>query len=171
MKKFLFLVPSGGICNRMRSIVGAARLAKIQNKKLVVFWLLKPELNARFDSLFEKIPYSVFNFNSESIIYRIIRKLIFKFLHPVYINDKELLVRGNGKMDEKWQEEFKDKNLFLYTCYSVIQDTDFSMFRTSDTLRKRVHLDLSEKPIGIHIRRTDNKQSIEFSPTSLFLKK
>lgn len=171
MKNFLIIIPSGGICNRMRSIVGAARLAAIQNKKLIVFWLLKPELNARFNSLFENIPYSVFNFRPETIIYRIIRKFIFVFFHPVYIDDRMIIKKGNKKIDERWQKEFKNKNLFLYTCYNVIQDHDFSMFQISEKLKKSINLEFNEKPIGIHIRRTDNKQSIQFSPTSLFLEK
>ena len=74
-------------------------------------------------------------------------------------------------MDERWQKEIRNNNLFLFTCYSVIPDIDFSIFRISDKLRKSIHLDLSVPPIGIHIRRTDNKQSIQFSPTSLFLEK
>lgn len=170
MKKFLFLVPSGGICNRLRCIIGASKLANMQNRKLIIFWLMKPELNARFDSLFNTIPYKVFNFYPDSFKYRCFRKFIFSFFTPISITDKDL-IKSNKRMDDKWIEEVENKNIFLHTCYSVIQDTDFSMFHITNNLKEKIKINLKEKPIGIHIRRTDNKQSILFSPTHLFLEK
>ena len=51
--KFVFVKPNYGLCNRMRTIVGANELAKKLNRKLVVIWVRNKDLNAEFSNLFD----------------------------------------------------------------------------------------------------------------------
>lgn len=46
----------GGLCNRMRTIASAVKLAKKLNCKMKVLWVKDKALNAPFKSLFEPIP-------------------------------------------------------------------------------------------------------------------
>ena len=60
----IIIQPLGGLCNRMRVIVGAAELAKHLHRQLVVIWTQDATLNARFSDLFEPIPYKVIDIKS-----------------------------------------------------------------------------------------------------------
>ena len=48
----IIIQPSGGLCNRIRSINSAATLARKKGVPLKVLWLNAPELNCPFEELF-----------------------------------------------------------------------------------------------------------------------
>ena len=51
----MFLVePTGGLCNRMRTLISARMLAADVSASLFVLWKLDQHLNCRFDELFER---------------------------------------------------------------------------------------------------------------------
>lgn len=54
-KKYILLVPVGGLANRMKAIDSAIKLSRKTNSELHIIWFKDRGLNCRFDQLFEPI--------------------------------------------------------------------------------------------------------------------
>ena len=164
--------PLGGLCNRMRAIVGAASLAKKMQKRLQVIWTQDSMLNARFDDLFEPIPYPVMECNLNSVHY----KLVFHWYRDVHrymmLDDEWISKRARGREYAEWKHEVEGKNLFLRTGLDIFFNGDYSIFRPKTSVLESLNnVSCDENTIGLHIRRTDNDKAIKYSPTSLFFDK
>lgn len=172
MKRVIFVYPYAGLCNRMRVMVSAIALARETNSKLVFFWQRGEDLNASFCSLFEKIPYTVIDFHRNSIIQRLLFKLIGKVCNVIgddYIREVCKPGYKDGLKNIDWFVKKASRLWFFLTCEQIYPSFDFSIFRIKESLIKRIPEIDSANTIGIHIRRTDNLKSVECSPTSLFI--
>ena len=54
-KRYILLVPVGGLANRMKAIDSAIKLSRKANSELHIIWFKDRGLNCRFDQLFEPI--------------------------------------------------------------------------------------------------------------------
>lgn len=54
-KRYILLVPVGGLANRMKAIDSAIKLSRKTNSELHIIWFKDRGLNCRFDQLFEPI--------------------------------------------------------------------------------------------------------------------
>lgn len=172
MKFPIFVQPLGGLCNRMRCIVGAASLAKKTDKKLVIIWTRDATLNAKFSDLFENIPYRVIDVNLASFHQRLIWHSLVRLLNYKVLDDKWIALYARGKDFDSWRVMIADKNLLINSNLDIMFDGDYGIFKIKESLKARCNAVFSsDVTIGVHIRRTDNEKSVMYSPTSLFINK
>lgn len=154
------IIPTGGLCNRLRAIATGVAVAKsyhcelfkpipqedvklVENKQ----WLYNINGNKDYlvrwpllKTMFEKI---VFNFS----IYR------------------------DGEIYSKLKMSYS-RSLLLISCYPMCTKyTIQGMFIPQDDIQRRIDevvAGFSERTIGVHIRRTDNVVSIQSSPLENF---
>jgi len=183
------LNPRGGLANRMRTMVAAYYLAKEVGSDLFVYWIKDNGLNAKFGDIFE---YP----NTERLFVKDVSRLNSFFFdepskHNLYLsaifhrikNDRIIYnrsvksLKSSGFDFENWA---KGNNCYLGSCEEVVclgatnyGDILKDLFRPVKDIRDKIDARLSffknKNVIGIHIRRTDNIDSIKHSPTSLFL--
>ncbi|WP_188500462.1 hypothetical protein [Pontibacter amylolyticus] len=105
----LYLKPVGGLCNRMRAIDSAVRLAEETGKQLVVFWGRDQRLNCRYAALFKPSP----NFSVMEEKQWAGKKAIFPYLpgsRPMSIGKKSLYALTKFVLNinaEIWYEEIE----------------------------------------------------------------
>ena len=153
-------------------MAGAIQLAREWNTHLVFVWVAMPDMNAKLHQLFRDFPYTVIDLHDNDFLFWLIGKLktLNSLLGGVNIVDPTVYAKMRG--DDKGKEylnSIRGKRVILNTCENVTDSTDFSMFNISRTVKKLSDIRLPEDTIGVHIRRTDNKNSCEFSPTELFI--
>ena len=130
MKRVIFVYPYAGLCNRMRVMVSAIALARETNSKLVFFWERGEDLNASFCSLFEKIPYTVIDFHRNSIIQRLLFKLIGKVCNVIgddYIREVCKPGYKDGLKNIDWLVKKASRLWFFLTCEQIYPSFDFSI--------------------------------------------
>lgn len=169
---YLIVQPQGGLCNRMRTIAGAYKLAGILKKRLLVLWVRNTELNEFFCRLFDPAPFRVVEDRPGSATQRWLWRIVRRTSFFTMINDEYIQhsgIRDSTTLD--WVTGMKGKNIFIVACHDIIKDCDYSIFKPSESIIKRCPIVTSSHFSGFHIRRTDNEQSIRFSPTELFIQK
>lgn len=168
--KFVFVKPNYGLCNRMRTIVGANELAKKLNRKLVVIWVRNKDLNAEFSNLFDNKEIIVLETKDGSfylwLIWKIL-KLVFN-CNVIFDNWIEQNVYNGQK---EWIKQIEDRNVFIDSCCDIIRGGDYSIFKVNKKIINDYVLNCKANVIGIHIRRTDNELSIKHSPTCMFVER
>lgn len=184
--------PIGGLANRMRAIASSVNLAKdcgIHEVKVV--WRVNDELAARFEDIFLPVPEILISYPSSlayTLFYSPPRKknLFFSALtirrFGLYISDFSEATR-NIRSSENADARILDKTMAVLNsgndCY-LQSGCIFYRFSDKDYIRlfkfkpeiedKAIETinNLGGNVVGIHIRRTDNSQSILHSPDSLF---
>ena len=176
-KQNVYIIPVGGLCNRMRAISTGIAIAKKQGLKSVVYWNNCQGLKADFSDLFLPI-----DDNEIKIVEN--RKWIFNIdgtkdylkrwlpLQCLYKPTYNYNIYNN---DEKALEISPTKKNLLISCNSMCPDYyDLSsLFTPQKHLQNRIEHTVAEftyKTYGVHIRRTDNKESIKRSPIESFIK-
>ncbi len=168
------LIPYAGLGNRMRVIASFVQYSQNQNVPLKIFWIREPGFNCCFSDIFESnkllqiddhswINHFVYNKASVRNLY--IPKLLNCILKRKYHYDlpinslNNISIAGDVYITTYSQQGdmYPLKNLFVpkKDIQSKI-DTITSQF--------------SPNTYGLHIRRKDNKASIEQSPIELFEK-
>ena len=169
---YIIVQPQGGLCNRMRTIAGAYKLAKITNKRLVVLWVRSSEMNECFHQLFEPMPFKVIDDRQGSFIQRWLWRIVSRTHYFTLIDDEK--IQNSGWRDSStldWAKEYTKKNLLICACHDIIKDCDYTIFKPLESIKKRCSIDINDNVIGIHIRRTDNMESVRNSPTEMFVQK
>ena len=180
----LLFVPSGGLANRMRAMASAWQLAVHTGVKVETVWFCDWALNAPFHSIFEPIE------NAEMVAreakaweqltldrprkrnFRI--PLLYQQLRFAQrIDEWQVTPLKNKGFDfNKWAA---GKNSYM-SCYQDFGHVPNSVYKhlfhpVGHILEEMqgYHEQFSAHTIGMHIRRTDNMESIERSPLSLFI--
>lgn len=184
IKGNLLLVPSGGLANRMRSIVSGHVLAKNIGSGLQVIWFKDWGLNAMFGEIFEPlelIPLREATF-IDKLLYDRARKKNFyitalpqKILFDKVMEEQDVKpLKLSGFSFEEWA---RGKNCYMsnYMDFgefpkSIYKETFMPVKEVNDMINDFCY-GFSNHTIGLHIRRTDNAISIENSPTQLFIDK
>lgn len=169
----VILQPSGGLCNRMRAITAGLELAERKGTKIIILWKCKSELNAPFNKLFKPIKgVKVISYHSSKDI----REKFFKRISKIKLENPEIresMNRGNGELDREIEDKI-ELPIYLWTCEQFYHaDKYFELFQPTDRIEKSInkilgHLSSSEL-IGVHIRRTDQIDSIKHSKTENFV--
>lgn len=176
------LEPYGGLANRMRAIDSAFELADICNADLEVKWEMSFELNCPFNRLFE-IPENIelHEYHINGLVKRT-RDNVVKNLakigiylpsgYDIYLHDREI---------ESYIENNTDFRELLDTTGSVYirtvhrfyaTDNSFNIFKPVPELQDKIAkltASFSLNTVGVHIRRTDNTESIRHSPLKDFI--
>ena len=167
----IILQPRGGLCNRMRAITAGMEMAKRKNTKCIVMWKQKAELNASFYDLFKPIKgLKVINYRSSKDI----REILLQKLSNSQFNNSEIresMDRGNGELDIEIEKQIK-LPVYIWSCEQFYHaDYFFRLFQPIDKIESKVNQLINmdtENLIGVHIRRTDQIDSIKYSKTENF---
>ena len=183
----IIVKPSGGLANRLRVLNSTLILASLNKVDLIyVIWTKNSDLNASFDSIFS--PVVNFRFINDSILYNLFldssflkskkkwQRLFFKVLkkcvsyYQVYDNSKVY----SNRFDRKYWSK-NHRNVIIDTCYDYFLLNDgnyYSNFILLPFLQNRVESiksKLNSSCFGLHVRRSDNIKSIQFSTLNLFI--
>lgn len=169
----IIVQPLGGLCNRMRVIVGAVSLAKKMGGQLTIIWTQDTTLNAKFSDLFESIPYKVIECPLISWKYKIIYHWYKDIKRYKILDDQWICENVRGKSFDTWKEKkYISENIFLMTSHDILLDEDYSILKPRMSVVNSLNnVKCDNNTIGLHIRRTDNTESVKYSPTELFLTK
>ena len=171
----LTLVPTAGLCNRINAILCAIAISKVTDLNTQIYWEKSSECYADFSDLFQPIQgfpvHKLTSFvlkpgNAKNLFLpSILRKLMLKKCHN---GEKTTFVDILPMLREQENIYINSSNRFS------VQDITKSVgeiFRPIDILEEKINnivSEFSDETIGIHIRRTDNVQSISESPIERF---
>lgn len=174
----IHLIPTAGLCNRLRAIASAVFISKQLHLPLTVYWNRYEGLNAQFSQLFNPIDSSHATLvESESWRMHINRTKDF-LLRRIFLTDYRQVIY-NFNLQNKgdiFPLIHTDKNgkLLLISCYSMSETFDMhQLFKPRQELQQQIDSitkSFDKYTIGVHIRRTDNKLSISDSPIEGFVK-
>lgn len=177
----LDILPFGGLGNRMRVLNSAGGLQAKTGHKLELIWLVKPELNASFFSLFEGtsfpfslatgIKYSLFLIFVKHIFiekYTSLYRFVLGLFYDLILFDEDLIDISEAKL----LNLVKDKrNVLIGTCHSFFSYPSFDNFVPSEKVMENLKkLNLPKNLKGIHIRRTDHVEIIKDSSLDAYTK-
>lgn len=166
----VIIQPSGGLCNRMRVINSSLELARRKGTSLLVLWYCSEELNAPFESLFEPVKeFKVINFTS----LKDPRKLWYQLTARTRINNEAI---ERHTLDGTLQQDFFDSirlPAYIFTWeHFYPADEYFRLFKPTAELQNRIDQvtkNFTADMVSVHIRRTDQINSIAYSKTENFI--
>lgn len=181
----LTLSPLGGLANRMRAILAADALCRSLGIRLKIVWLKESGLNARFCDLFQPLPigeveelspFSSWGYVPPRKRNFFIPRLFQSVRYDLCLFDHQLSTLQENP--QKLVEVIKGKNVLIASglCFFLVDDTLFSKYFIpqpsilEEVARRTASFD-TQMVVGVHIRRTDNVQSIKHSPLDAFVKK
>jgi len=175
----LTVVPQGGLCNRLRVILSALYLSRGMREGFVcVEWAENRECSARFSDLFEPFEEEFFRvqplqwknippMRRNLHVQELLRRFFYdrQFVNYSYLQEPDLLTASLQKAAK----------VYVSTCYEIAPFPS-SLFRTL-RLQRELESEVEELTagfgdhmVGVHIRRTDNKQSRSVSTDDDFRK-
>lgn len=165
------IIPTGGLANRIRVILSALQWQNDYGKKVSVWWRASSELACRFEDIFMPVD-EIKEIGSERIWYfRLMKKLYKYHLIPWRIvfddyqynavNQYVKNAMGGGKMMCRSFSRFYDGSAPDY--HQVFRLNTFMQQQVAEAQQC-----ISPTTIGVHIRRTDNADSIRQSPLQAF---
>lgn len=172
--------PIGGIGNRLRVISSALALAEQTNHSLRVVWDSNPELNCAYKDLFSPNPCFEIVETSEPLFLRRFNKLMAMFSTLVRLPYPPVYNRTvyQWEIDKRKRQGFnfyslgRNKSLMIAANGSFIVENNFNRFFLPLPIIQnevdRIVAQFNEHTVGIHIRRSDNKLSIQVSPLEAF---
>ena len=169
------IVPDGGLCNRMRSLAAAQLLSRRAEQPLRVLWYRTPELNARFDAIFQTahLPFEVRErwamVGSARSIMRGYEQCM-RWMGKVVLNGKQA-------SPKTFDADFiidaaRSRPVYIRSFAKFLAEPGmFRLFEPVEAIAQQVK-QLPDLPtaIGVHIRRTDNVRAIEMSPLEAFVR-
>lgn len=184
-KGSLLLVPSGGLANRMRAMVSAWQSCLRVNSRLQVVWFQGWGMHASFNDLFESIPEEKLKLREAQFWDYIVNDrprrhnlwlpAIPQYLYYLGGGKNELHIaslRDNGFNFDEWIRGHR-RYMSCYDEFGKFPDKCYAeLFHPNRKVMEIVNAYeslFSNYTIGMHIRRTDNIDSIQQSPTELFV--
>lgn len=183
-KKYITLVPVGGLANRMRAIESGISLSHKTKSELIIIWFKDWGLNCTFHELFEKICDPAVKIREATwkdkllndrprkknlFIPQIFQKMNYDTIfYETEVADKTI---HNTDFYELCKEK-KDIYLASFSLFYSHEQNGLPHFRPVSSLKKEIEevtKTFNEHIIGVHIRRTDNIVSINGSPTEAFV--
>lgn len=162
----LFIRPIFGLANRLRTIASAYALAQESGRRLRVYWTDTPDCHAKWTDIL-KIPaeFDVVDVNAADL----------DVVEPCFVADnpnffsrdraKEFISACRSNCDDDYAHE-NFKPFFPNGNYDWLKPIE-SVQAEINQFKQR----LGPETIGVHIRRTDNKEARFMSPTRLFKEK
>ena len=183
----ILLEPMGGLANRMRVIASGIWLIGKLKTELVVIWNENYELNCPYNLLFEESGiFSVrqkvkkYNYIKTSNQITLSKKLSTKIINKLIGIDyciQELDFYNliwTGKLDI-YEAAKKHRVTYIQTCQEFGDNLfAFQYFKPILQIKEKIDLvikNFTAYTIGVHIRRKDHINSIQYSPLELFINK
>lgn len=178
----LLFVPAGGLANRMKAVASAALLSKRTGVDLRVVWFQDWALHAPFSAIFRPIEgvdireagptdYLVYDRPRRRNLF--IPRLFQRLLFAQRIDEETVQAHLDARFDfDVWARGRRSWMSCFLEFGEVPTEIYGQLFHPVAEVMARVEAFVSEfssHTIGFHIRRTDNRRSIEGSPLSLFI--
>lgn len=143
-------------------------LAKERGDSLTVIWFNNPELNCPFEELFLPNPnLNIINIYSKWNL----KKLWYQFRFSFISNEDIKAHKGDGLLEEYYRKSLA-KNIYIATEEHFYPCHQYDLFVPTKALQEKVNkltFCFGSHPVGVHIRRTDNKPAIDGSSTNAFV--
>lgn len=177
MRNKVYIIPTGGLCNRMRAIASSIYLSKQMGCPATIYWNNTRGLCADFHDLFlpiqdrqiEVVENRKWLYNVEGTRDYIFRWPFLNLTHKIIFNHDKY-----SKGDFVLGKDGKSmcRKLLVISCHSMCQHFNLKeLFVPRPDIQERINsvcAPFDEHTIGVHIRRTDNIQSINNSPIESF---
>lgn len=166
------IIPTGGLCNRLRAIATGVAVAKSYHCPSVIYWNNSLGLKADYCELFKPIPQDgVKMIENKQWLYNINGNKDYLVRWPLLKTMFNFSIYRDGEIYSKLKISYS-RSLLLISCYPMCTKyTIQGMFIPQDDIQRRIDevvAGFSERTIGVHIRRTDNTVSIQSSPIENF---
>ena len=184
MNGSLLFVPSGGLANRMRAVASAYELCKKVDSTLQVVWFQDWALSAPFHSIFEETPLVAIREATilDHLLYDRARKKNFflpalpqRILFQRHIKEQDVTPLKKQSFDFEAWACGKRCYMSCYQVFGTFPDERYQqLFHPVKAVMDVIdgyRSQFNSHTIGLHIRRTDNAESIAKSPTVLFINK
>lgn len=164
--------PFGGIGNRLRVVASGLALGAKLQRTVQIWWRLNGDLNCRFYDLFELDAPSVsireFDWSRVEDRWRYrIADMIARVRHRYFDNDdvyRRVMQPGDFSHEGGSVLHFK-------TCHPFCGARDpYAALSPARTLYQTIRLYRRTNQIGVHVRRTDNREARLRSPTRVFIR-
>lgn len=179
-KNGITIKPFGGLANRMRAIDSAYLLAQKINVPFEVIWEKSFELNCSFLKLFKPIEnITLHEYHSGKLKKRISDRLVRSLWKTgiklprgfsKYLSDEEVLFLKRSHFS--FEDLHKVLPVFISTVNRFYDGSDvlkiFQPIPELQTVIDRYRSSFGKHIMGIHIRRTDNIESVRYSPIQGF---
>lgn len=172
----IVIVPAGGLCNRMDMLDSGLALGRALGRPVQLLWKLRPELNCRFERLFEPIPglagvtHIRAWFGLDSLNLRL-RQWCADRRGADTIHRSELRSIRNDP-SEVLERARASKELRVRGDARFYQDeTLYAGFRPVAALRARIEpvAAVLGDAVGVHVRRTDHEEARQASTLEGFV--
>jgi hypothetical protein len=175
-QKYVDIVPIAGLCNRMRTISSGVYIAKKLDRISNIYWEKNSDCFANFTDLF--LPISDPSVTIRNLrFFDILKKHASRknLLIPKYVREicKIQSIENFNKRDGDIFRFIDNKrNLYLSSCHSMSLHYPLkNLFIPAHNIQREIGMitdKFNDQTYGIHIRRTDNMNSINNSPLSSF---
>lgn len=184
LMKHFTLVPVGGLGNRLQAICSAIVYCQEKKLSLDILWFKDKGLNCSYEKLFYLNPdLSNVAIKNAGLVDYILRdnprkknfwipkffeKLIFD--KCIYYYDGFYVKNIMPPYDDQLSSYY---NIYMVSCGPYwMKNNMWRSIVISDEIEKRVNnvtAKFKQNTVGIHIRRTDNWNTMKYSPTELFI--
>lgn len=177
----LLFVPSGGLGNRLRAIVSAVQLSEATGAALQIVWFKDWGMGAEWREIFKPMKHYALREASllDSLVYDrprkrnfFVPKLFQNLLFEQRIDEYDVTPLKRKDFDFCAWAKGRNSYMSCYQDFGAVNNSLYSgLFSPTDEIEQRIARNLErlgDAPIGIHVRRTDNRAAIERSPISLF---
>lgn len=172
----LTIAPVGGLCNRMRALNASLAIASEFGSRVELVWYLDRSLNCRFDELFA-IPgdlAKIITIDMHGSLGVLAKKLLIArrswLGRHLYDQDFIAAAMNSGR---DLHRDFAGKDVFIETCSAYYPCANFDRFTPVAALAEKIssYAELVADAVGIHLRRTDNHKSLQYSSVDQFVAK
>lgn len=165
----------------MRTMISGINLAQHLGKELKVIWKTELDFNCQYHKLFGPNKYfdiheakikNIYSSFNRSSLKRNSLKLINR------INGFDLVICEQDLHHTFFNHDFKVaslskyKKIYIRNCEQFFGGNQWNSFEPISEIQEKIETITASFPknsVGIHIRRTDNGKSIQFSPLSKFI--
>jgi hypothetical protein len=159
----------------MRVVASAIILSQQADVPLEIHWFRTPDLNVRFDGLFDPMPLPAVV--REKVAWNKIARVGSRCAYEAMRLRGWRILNESDTTPDRFDPlvfvgEAKQRNVVIRTNSRLIRQAN--MFRWFDPIPDCKRLIAENRPlvadaIGVHIRRTDNRQATRWSPTEVFV--
>lgn len=181
----LTIEPTGGIANRMRSLLSAIAFSRKHKYTLTVNWIENDELNCPLEQMFEiNFPLKIIqnkhlSLNIRSTFEKEIKSKYYNIFFDMFKHNTGVCFKEkNGDSYEdvmNLQKYFsKGQNIYIQTCFAFHPEylEEMETISFAEAIQKRIQnatKPFTNDTVGLHIRRTDHGAAIENSNDDKFI--
>lgn len=178
VSRHVAIIPYAGLGNRIRAIASGIYIAKKLKATSTIYWNVTRNCFASFHDLFQPININnVSLVENHSVFHKIptIRNLYVPRLFQEIIYDQCIFNFNKNKDGDIFGTIGNNRKLLLVSYHSMAAHYDLKeIFCPADDINSNIQSIVNQftaNTIGIHVRRTDNFNSIQLSSDDSFIRK